>query len=454
MEVHPPMKHPNVVYVFSDQHRAEAVGFAGNADVLTPNLDKLREESVHFATAVSTVPVCSPYRASFLTGQFPLTHGVFVNDVHLRHDAPSIADAFRTAGYDTAYIGKWHVNGRGRSAPIPLSDRQGFEAWKVLECTHDYHHSRYYADDGTRAMTWPGYDAEAQTQSAIAYLKNRRNHSQPFFLALSWGPPHNPYGTAPERFQALYRDRAMRLRPNVPEAMRAQAEAELRGYYAHVTALDHGLGELWQALKTEGLENDTLWVYTSDHGDMLYSQGQVRKQRPWDESIRVPFLLHYPARLGRAPREVTAPLGSPDIMPTLLALADVAVPPSVEGSNWAPHLDGEAPPPGEAALIACIHPFGEYARAQGGREYRGIRTDRYTYVRDLAGPWLLYDNLRDPYQQANLVGQPEAAVLQASLEAELRRQLDQRADAFLPGEAYLAQWGYVVDETGTVPYEA
>ena len=141
-------------------------------------------------------------------------------------------------------------------------------------------------------------------------------------------------------------------------------------------------------------------------------------------------------------------------MPTLLALADVAVPPSVEGSNWAPHLDGEAPPPGEAALIACIHPFGEYARAQGGREYRGIRTDRYTYVRDLAGPWLLYDNLRDPYQQANLVGQPEAAVLQASLEAELRRQLDQRADAFLPGEAYLAQWGYVVDETGTVPYEA
>ena len=93
------MTHPNVVYVFSDQHRAQAVGYMGNADVLTPNLDRLREESVHFSTAVSTVPVCAPYRASFLTGKFPLTHGVFVNDVHLRHDVPSIADAFHAAGY-------------------------------------------------------------------------------------------------------------------------------------------------------------------------------------------------------------------------------------------------------------------------------------------------------------------------------------------------------------------
>ncbi len=452
------MRHPNVVYVFSDQHRAEATGFNGNADVLTPNLDKLREESIHFATAVSTVPVCSPYRASFLTGQFPLTHGVFVNDVHLRHDAPSIADAYRTAGYDTAYIGKWHVNGRGRSAFISPSDRQGFGVWKAQECTHDYRHSRYFADEGngaadsTTALTWDGYDAEAQTRSAIAYLQSRRNQLRPFFLVLSWGPPHNPYDTAPERFQALYRDQAVALRPNVPEGMCAQAEVELRGYYAHVTALDHCLGDLWQALKTEGLENDTLLVYTSDHGDMLYSQGQVRKQRPWDESIRVPFLLHYPGRLGRMPRDVTAPLGSPDIMPTLLALSDVDVAASVEGSNWAPHLDSGAPPPNQAALIACIHPFGEYARSEGGREYRGIRTDRYTYVRDLAGPWLLYDNLRDPYQRQNLVNQPATASLQAQLEAELGRQLEERDDEFLPGEAYLAKWGYTVDETGTVPY--
>ena len=149
---------PNVVFVFADQWRAQATGYAGNPDVRTPTLDRLASESLNFTTAVSGCPVCCPARASLITGRYPLTHGVFLNDVHLRHDAVSFADTFNRAGYDTGYIGKWHLDGRGRSAFIPQEDRQGFDFWHVRECTHQYWDAFYYADTPVK-KTWPGYDA-------------------------------------------------------------------------------------------------------------------------------------------------------------------------------------------------------------------------------------------------------------------------------------------------------
>lgn len=132
---------PNVIYVFSDQHRAQAAGYAGDPNVKTPVMDRLAKESLNFTTSVSCAPVCSPYRSSLLTGQYPLTHGVFVNDVNLAHKATSLADAYHQAGYDTAYIGKWHVDGHGRSRFIPPERHLGFTTWQALECTHDYNHS-------------------------------------------------------------------------------------------------------------------------------------------------------------------------------------------------------------------------------------------------------------------------------------------------------------------------
>ncbi len=132
------MKQPNIVFVFGDQWRAQATGYAGDPNVETPNLDALTGESVNFVNALAGCPVCSPYRASLLTGQFPLTHGVFVNDVCLSEESVSLADVYSAAGYDTAYIGKWHIDGHGRSSYIPPERRQGFDYWKVLECTHNY----------------------------------------------------------------------------------------------------------------------------------------------------------------------------------------------------------------------------------------------------------------------------------------------------------------------------
>ena len=193
---------PNVVILLTDQWRLQAFGYAGNSQVRTPNIDRLAGESVNFRNAVSGYSVCCPWRASFLTGQYPLTHGVIVNDVPISGDPVGLGDAFKAAGYDTAFIGKWHVDGRGRSSYIPPERRLGFNTFKALECTHDYNRSFYYDGDDPTLRVWDGYDVFAQTAAAQRYLETRDD--RPFLLVLSWGPPHNPYETAPQEYRDLY----------------------------------------------------------------------------------------------------------------------------------------------------------------------------------------------------------------------------------------------------------
>ena len=441
-------RRPNVVFLLADQWRAQATGYAGDPNVRTPHLDALAARSVQAVNAVSGCPVCSPYRASLLTGRYPLSHGVFLNDVCLSTEAVSLAGAFGRGGYRTGYIGKWHLDGHGRSAFIPPERRQGFQFWRAAECTHDYNHSHYYGDAAEKRF-WEGYDAIAQTEEACRYIGQGR--PDPFLLVLAWGPPHNPYETAPERFRRMYRPEEVRLRPNVPEAAAAGARQDLAGYYAHGSALDECVGRVVRTLAETGLEDDTILVFTSDHGDMLGSQGQSRKQRPWDESIRVPLLVRWPAGLGSGGRRVVRPTGAPDLMPTLLGLCGIPVPETVEGTDRSALLAGRGPDGDEAALIGCPSPFGEWARPRG-REYRGVRTIRHTYVRALDGPWLLYDNQEDPYQLRNLCNRPEAAAVQADLEARLQERLRATRDEFRPGADYIRQWGYKTDAGGTVPY--
>lgn len=446
-----PRKKPNVIFLLADQWRADALGYAGDPNVKTRHLDRLAAKSVNFTHAVSGCPVCCPYRATLMTGQRPLTHGVFLNDVSLPREAVTVAEILTDAGYDTGYIGKWHLDGQGRSAFIPVERRQGFTYWRALECTHNYNNSFFYAD-GSMKLKWDGYDAIAQTRDARQYIRRRAKSLSPFVLFLSFGGPHNPYHTAPEEYRAMYRPEEMQLRPNVPVEFHEAARKDLAGYYAHCTAIDDCIGEIINTLRYNNIEDDTLIVFTSDHGDMLYSQGQQRKQKPWDESIRVPLLVHYPRVLGKKGRKVDVPVNSEDILPTLLGLCRVPIPDSVEGLDYSGFLNGAESPSDGAALITCPSPFGEWDRSRGGREYRGLRTSRYTYVRDLGGPWLMYDNQVDPYQLENLVGKAEFADLQAELDQRLQHKLDATGDEFLPGSAYITRWGYTVDRTGTVPY--
>lgn len=447
---------PNILYVFSDQWRQCDHGYTGNPDVLTPHIDGLARQSVNFTHAVSGIPVCCPHRASLITGKYPLTHGLFLNDLSLATDHRSIAHCLNDAGYQTGWIGKWHIDGQGRDAFTPPERRQGFQYWRTLECTHDYNNSTYFADTPDR-LSWEGYDAIAQTQNARGYLEAQAGSESdsPFALFLSWGPPHAPYHTAPESYRNLYADRDLSLRENVPETSRQQALKDYRGYYAHMTALDDCLGELLKTLEDTGLAENTIVVYTSDHGDMMHSRGDMKKQRPWDESLRVPFLLRWPARLQNQPREIAMPLDTPDIMPTLLGLAEVPIPAEVEGTDRSAVILGvEEPDADHAALITCVSPFGQWTREMGGREFRGVRTTRYTYCRDLNGPWLLYDNEADPFQLENLANTPSHAIVQEQLNTRLNALLEQTGDAFLSGPELVARCGYVVDpDNETVDYQ-
>ena len=446
-----PGRPPNIIVVLADQWRAQAFGFAGDPNVKTPHFDRLAQESVQFTNAVAGMPVCSPTRASLLTGQRPLTHGIFLNDVLLNPIATTLPKVLRTAGYDTGAIGKWHVDGNGRSNFIPRERRQGFDFWQVLECTHDYNMSAYYGD-GPQKQFWQGYDAFEQTRVACDYIKSRGDAGRPFFLWLAWGPPHSPYHTAPDKYNALYDPSKLTLRPNVPPEFADAARKDLAGYYAHCSALDDAMGEILATLRTRGLEENTIVVFSSDHGDMHYSQGMLRKQKPYDESVCVPLLVRWPAGIGREPRKLDATFNSEDLMPTLLGLAGVEVPSSVEGVDYSGYLRGGRNPGDDGTILTCVSPFGEFARRLGGKEYRGLRTTRHTYVRDLQGPWLLFDNVQDPFQIDNLVGRPEAAALQATLDRRLKEKLKKQGDEFLAGHIYVARWGYKLDANGKVPY--
>lgn len=446
----PSQSRPNVLFVLADQWRAQAFSHANNPDVRTPRIDKLQSEGVRFVNAVSAVPVCSPARASLLTGQRPLRHGVFLNDVPLAPEAVSIADVLREAGYDTGYIGKWHVNGNGRSAFIPRERRQGFEYWKALECTHDYNRSWFYAD-GPEKLLWDGYDAIAQTRDAQQYLRARQKGAKPFFLFLAWGPPHDPYQTAPETYRARYNPDKIELPGNVPDSVKERARKAMAGYYAHCTALDDCVGDLMDTLRETGLADNTLVIFTSDHGDLLGAHGAFNKQQPYDESIRIPLVFRWPAMLGSG-RQLEAMITLEDLMPTILSLCGAPVPKTVEGLDYSGYLRGGPDPSDGAALIACLAPFGQWERRHGGREYRGVRTRRHTYVRDLNGPWLLFDNQVDPLQLRNLVDDPAHADLRAELEATLARKLKESGDEFLRGDAYIKKWGWTVDANGTAPY--
>ena len=445
-------KRPNVVFVFADQWRAESMGFAGNMDVKTPNLDRLAAENLYFEFAISCMPVSTPFRGSLLTGQYAHTNGLFLNDVQLDPNANTIGKVYKREGYDTAYIGKWHVNGNGRSKYIPKSFRQGFDYFKVLECTHNYQKSPYYDGDDPKQKIWEGYDAYAQTVDAQQYIQKHTGGEKPFVLFLSWGPPHNPYAAVPQKYLDLYKDKTITLRPNVPNSKKEEAISDLKGYYAHIAALDECIGMLQQTIREQKIEKDTIFVFTSDHGDMLGSQGATRKQRPYDESIRVPFILKYPAKFNDCGCRVNTILNTVDIMPTLLGLCEIRIPETVEGQNLAPILDGQEKDLTDAALIECIAPCGEWERRNGGREYRGIRTRRYTYVKDLNGPWLLFDNQKDPYQMKNLLKNTDVDVLKKHLDNKLMRMLDDIGDHFLPSEEYIKKWNYKVNKHGTIPY--
>lgn len=445
---------PNIIILLADQLRASSVGYIGEEPVLTPHLNALSMESANFTTAVSVLPVCTPYRGSLITGRTPLSTGLVLNDIALSTDERSLGLVLKDAGYDTAYIGKWHLNGKNRKSWVPPGPlRQGFDYWAAANFDHNYDSSIYFEGDSPEPKVWEGFDAEAQTSKAINYLRTRGN-SKPFCLVLSWGPPHHPYRVVADKYMAMYSADDLPVRPNCPSPPRA----DLHGYYAQTTFLDDMVGRIVAEMSRLDLADDTILLFSSDHGDMLGSQGVFKKQWPWDESIKVPFLLRYPRKIPVA-RAFDFPISVIDIMPTLLGLAGVAVPSCVEGLNLAARIEGKVDDTPTSALLMNPCPFSigdprgpdQFPTLNGMRmEYRGVRTARHTYIRTIDKPWLLYDNVEDPYQLRNLIDEPGHQDLAAELESEMRTHMDRLDDRFLSKEEYYEIYRIEIDHRGKV----
>ena len=423
----------NLLYVFADQMRGSAVGCAGDECVYTPNLDRLAAQGVFFSNAVANTPVCTPSRASLLTGRHALTCRCIVNDLRLPEDERSIADVLRERGYRTGYIGKWHLDGISRHMFTPPGRRRhGFDDyWAAYNCHHQYLEPKYYLNDSPELVRREGYEPDVQTDLAISFLERFRD--EPFCLFLSWGPPHAPYRQVPQQFLDLYPPTEIVLRPNAEGADR-QAIA---GYYAHISALDRNIGRLMDALERLGLAENTIFCFSSDHGDMLWSHGRVKKQQPFEESIRVPLIVRWP---GHLPEGVVDDLiiGVVDHAPTLLGLLGVPVPSFMNGLDLSAVMLGKDAPRPESAFIA---EYVSFDQARMYQPWRGVRTTRYTYVRWLQGGELLFDNLNDPYQMHNLAHSPECPDLKAELEGVLQGWLARLGDDFAPGEEHLRQLG-------------
>ncbi|MFY0654544.1 MAG: sulfatase [Cyclobacteriaceae bacterium] len=430
---------PNIVYILTDQWKASAFGYAGDPNVRTPNIDQFAKESVNFANAVTVNPVCTPHRAALQTGRFPTSTGMFLNDLYLPEEELCMAEIFKSEGYNTAYLGKWHLDGHGRFNNVIPERRQGYDYWKALECSHDYNKMPYYENTSPEMKYWNGYSPFAISTNAQNYLTEHAVKEEPFLLFISIATPHFPHGSAPQEYKDLYVESEIKLPPNIPEEIQQRARKELVGYYAHCTATDQVVGELIGKIRELGIWENTIVVFTTDHGEMMGAQGirPMAKQVPWDESVRVPFLIKQ-SQTTQKGSIVNAPLTTPDILPSLLGLANIKIPDSVEGEDLSALIKSPDPEKDRAALIMNVCPFaGEHIYD----EYRGIRTKRYSYVRTLNGVSMMFDHIKDPYQMNNLMGNKEYSQVEEYLEKKLQNELTKIGDKdFKPRQYYLDKW--------------
>jgi arylsulfatase A-like enzyme len=417
-------RRPSILMILPDQMRGQAMGCMGDPNVNTPNLDRLASEGVLFRNTFANTPVCCPARAILLTGRYAHKNGMVANDLRLRDSETAIAEILAAQGYRTGFIGKWHLDGGPRLPGFvpPGPRRQGFQFWAANECDHRHFHPTYFRDTD-QAIADDRFEPEVWTDRAIEFLKGTGD--DPFFLLVTMGPPHDPYG-APEPYRSLYDSKALAMRPNWVEGTPGAGRDELAAYYASITAIDDQVGRLLRTLDEVGRTEDTIVVFTSDHGDMLGSHGQRLKRKPWEESIRVPGIIRYPAKGGEG-RSSDAFLSHVDLAPTLLSLCGLPIPATMQGSDLAKFVLGETERGPDSVFFQIFVPF-----AGDGTPFpwRGIRTDQFMYARTEQGPWVLYDVKNDPYELKNLADSPAQSKIRAALETQLSSWMDRTDDSW------------------------
>ena len=408
-------RRPNVIWIFGDQHRGQATGYAGDPNLCTPNLDRMAANGVSLPNAVAGFPLCCPFRGSLLTSRYP-HHCVPGHEYQMPPEMPTVAHAFKAGGYHTSYFGKWHVDGfcerQGRAAMhiVPLERRGGFDYW----CGYDNNNAQWdswvHGGEGDDAFHYrlPGYETDCLTDLLIKQIEDRaENHAgEPFFAVLSVQPPHNPY-VADEKWMARHTPGEIKLRPNVPPVAWVQDRARtgLAGYYAQIENLDWNVGRVLDLLERRNLAEDTYVIFFSDHGDIHGSHGQFLKTSPLEEALRIPFIVYcgrniYDSIGGISP-DVT--INHVDIAPTSLGLAGLDVPGQMCGTDYSALFKrGQTIPQyPDSAYIQSVIPTGHSDSID--RPWRGVVTrDGWKYVCLPGQPFMMFNLNDDPYEMVNL----------------------------------------------------
>ena len=401
----------NVLFVFPDQLGARWTGLGGSDVVETPRLDAFAEEGVTCERAYSNSPVCTPYRGMLLTGRYPSGSGIRDNGDALPDDIPTIADAFAAGGYHLCYVGKWHIGGAPHEERwIPPGERGGFEDFVGWQSHHvDHMDGRAWEDAPDEPIELDGHETDGLTDIALDRLRSLAGDAdrQPFAMFVSYQAPHPPCTPLPE-YAEPYEDRDLIAEPTADaDAIYDTWDEELdlqefrRRYYAEITHIDDAFGCLLDVLDDTGLSDDTIVVFTSDHGEMNGCHGLFNKGTFYEESARVPLAVRGPGiERGGA---IDAPVSAIDLFPTLLDLCDLDPVEPVAGSSFADALRGTAD-------VDTDRPhFFEYddwvGIVRGARKLLADRSD--------CSPRALYDLESDPWEQENRLESAEEPTIRS-----------------------------------------
>ncbi|OLQ72901.1 sulfatase [Photobacterium proteolyticum] len=464
---------PNLLIIFPDEMRTQALGFMNQDPSLTPNINKFAKQGVVLPQAVSNFPLCTPFRGMLMTGQYPYRNGIQGNShtgmtgnfggkdfgIELKKQSQTWSDVMKSHGYSMGYIGKWHLDapeapyipsynnpmeGRYWNDWTAPDKRHGFDFWYSYG-TYDKHLTPMYWTNDTprdKPLRINQWSPEHEADIAIKYLRNEggsyRDNDKPFTLVVSMNPPHSPYDQIPQKYLDRFSGKSsesLNTRPNVqwdkkyPEGYGPKYFKE---YMAMVNGVDEQFGRIIDELDRLQLAEETLVVFFSDHGSCMGSNGKPTKNTHYEEAMRIPMIFRWPGTL--KPNQDNLLFSAPDIYPTIFGLMGMEeyIPDTVEGINFANTVKGKA---GDKRPTSQLYTFVPYGAQSYGR--RGVRTDRYTLVIDrrIGKPlsYTLHDNIEDPYQMANIADGNES-VIEKLIEHELMPWLEYTGDPWRPAE--------------------
>ncbi|OXM14383.1 sulfatase-like hydrolase/transferase [Paenibacillus herberti] len=424
-------KQPNVIVFFTDQQRWDTSGLHGNPLGLMPNFDRMALKGAHLTHSFTCQPVCGPARSCLQTGKYATTTGCFKNGIPLPEGSKTLAHYFNEAGYHTGYIGKWHL---AHQEPVPVEKRGGYQEWlaaDVLEFCSDAYDTTLYDNNGN-AVKLPGYRVDALTDAAIRYVDCHKE--DPFFLFVSYLEPHHQNHRddypAPDGYAERY---ASTWLPPDLAALGGTTHQHIGGYYGMVKRLDEALGRILDALKSLQLDENTIVLFTSDHGNHFKTRNGEYKRSVHDASIRVPTAFTGPGFFGG--RQVQELVSLIDLPPTLLDAAGIPVPEDMQGRSILPLVQGKAEDWPEDVFVQISE--SEVARA--------VRTKRWKYGVGAPGkdPFAysgsdhyvetyLYDLYADPYELTNLAGAASHRQVADVMKARLLNRMVEAGETPLP----------------------